>query len=143
MQSHPTMRSLLDWARPRESAMARLLGRFVRAESPSFDKTAVDRFGRIVAAEWKRRGASVTLLRQSHRGDHIRAEWHPRNNRARGQILVLGHLDTVYAVDALAAAGFVPKKRIVFLWTSDEEIGSETSRGVIESEARRSNAVLV
>ena len=157
--------------------MTRLLGGFARAESPSFDKAAVDRFGRIVAAEWKWRGTSVTLLRQSHRGDHIRAEWHPRNNRAREQILVLGHLDTVYAagtiaqmpfrvsrgrawgpgtfdmkgglvialyaVDALAAAGFVPKKRIVFLWTSDEEIGSETSRGVIESEARRSNAVLV
>ena len=156
------MRSLLDWLRPRESAMTRLLGRFVRAESPSFDKAAVDRFGRIVAAEWKRRGAGVTLLRQSRRGDHIRAEWHPRKNRARGQILVLGHLDTVYAagtiaqmpfrvsrgrawgpgtfdmkgglvialyaVDALAAAGFVPEKRIVFLWTSDEEIGSETSR---------------
>ena len=32
---------------------------------------------------------------------------------------------------------------MVFLWTSDEEIGSETSRRVIESEARRSDAVLV
>ena len=157
--------------------MTRLLGKFVRSESPSFDKAAVDRFGRIVAAEWKRRGAGVNLLRQKHRGDHIRAVWHPRENRARGQILVLGHLDTVYAagtiaqmpfrisrgrawgpgtfdmkgglvialyaVDALAAAGFVPEKRVVFLWTSDEEIGSETSRKAIESEARRSDAVLV
>ena len=31
----------------------------------------------------------------------------------------------------------------MFLWTSDEEIGSETSRRAIESEARRSDAVLV
>jgi glutamate carboxypeptidase len=171
------MRSLLDWLRPRESAMTRLLGQFVRAESPSFEKAAVDRFGRIVAAEWKRRGASVTLLRQKHRGDHIRAVWHPRKNRSSGQILVLGHLDTVYdvgtigkmpfrvsrgrawgpgafdmkgglvialyAVDALAAAAFAPEKHVVFLWTTDEEIGSETSRKVIESEARRSDAVLV
>lgn len=177
MQGHPTMRSLIDWLRPRESAMTRLLGRFVRAESPSFDKAAVDRFGRIVAAEWKRRGASVTLLRQGQRGDHIRVEWPPSKNRARGQILVLGHLDTVYpsgtiaqmpfrvsrgrargpgtfdmkgglvialfAVDALAAAGILLEKRIVFLWTSDEEIGSETSRAIIEREARRSDAVLV
>jgi len=157
--------------------MARLLGRFARAESPSFDKAAVDRFGRIVAAEWTRRGASVTLVRQRERGNHIRAEWHPRGGRARGQILVLGHLDTVYeagtiarmpfriargrawgpgtldmkgglvialfAADALAAAGCVPEKRIVFLWTTDEEIGSETSRRIIEQEARRSDAVLV
>ena len=37
----------------------------------------------------------------------------------------------------------LPEKRIVFLWTSDEEIGSETSRAAIEREARRSDAVLV
>ncbi len=29
------------------------------------------------------------------------------------------------------------------LWTTDEEIGSGTSRGLIEDEARRSRAVLV
>jgi len=171
------MGSLLNWLRPRENAMARLLGRFVRAESPSFDKAAVDRFGRIVAAEWKRRGASVTFARQRERGDHIRAEWHPRGGRASGQILVLGHLDTVYeagtiahmpfhvsrgrawgpgafdmkgglvialfAVDALVATSRLPEKRIVFLWTTDEEIGSKTSRRIIERESRRSDAVLV
>jgi glutamate carboxypeptidase len=157
--------------------MTRLLGQFVRAESSSFDKVAVDRFGQSVAAEWKRRGAIVTLLPQKRRGDHIRAVLDPAGKRANGQILVLGHLDTVYAtgtiaqmpfrlsggrawgpgvfdmkaglvialyaVDALAAAGFAPKKRIVFLWTSDEEVGSKTSRAIIEREARRSDAVLV
>jgi glutamate carboxypeptidase len=167
----------LKWLRPREAAMVRLVGQFVRAESPSTDKAAVDRFGRMVAAQWRRRGAKVTLLRQGGRGDHVRAEWNPQGNRARGQILVLGHLDTVYgmgtlarmpfrlsrgraygpgtldmksglvialfAVDALGATGRVPQKRMVFLWTSDEEIGSGTSRAVIEREARRSDAVLV
>src|ERR1700676_1442131 len=177
MRSHPTMRSLLDWLRRRERAMTRLLGRFVRGESPSFDKAAVDRFGRSVASEWRRRGATVTLLRQRERGDHVRAEWRPSGNRTAAQILVLGHLDTVYdagtitrmpfrvsrgrawgpgtfdmkgglvialyAMDALAAVGWLPEKRIVFLWTTDEEIGSESSRAAIEREARRSDAVLV
>jgi glutamate carboxypeptidase len=171
------MSSLAEWLRPREAAMTRLLGQFVRAESPSFDKASVDRFGKIVAADWRRRGARVTLLRQRERGDHLRAEWNPGGNRAKGQILVLGHLDTVYglgtlarmpfrvsggraygpgafdmkgglvialsAVDALTALGLVPSKRIVFLWTSDEEIGSGTSRAAIEREALRSDAVLV
>jgi len=171
------MRSLAAWLRPRERAMMRLLGQFVRAESPSFDKAAVDRFGRMVASEWKKRGATVTLLRQRERGDHVRAEWRPRVNRTADQILVLGHLDTVYeigtitrmpfrvsrgrawgpgtfdmkgglvialyAMDALAAVGCLPEKRIVFLWTSDEEIGSESSRAAIEREAKRSDAVLV
>jgi len=171
------MSSLSKWLRPREAAMTRLLGQFVSAESPSFDKSAVDRFGKIVAAEWRRRGARVTVLRRRERGDHVRAEWNPRGNRARGQVLVLGHLDTVYglgtlarmpfrvskgraygpgafdmkgglvialsAVDALKAIGLVPQRRIVFLWTSDEEIGSGTSRATIEREARHSDAVLV
>jgi glutamate carboxypeptidase len=177
MKSPSTMRSLLGWLRPRERAMTSLLGRFVRAESPSFDKAAIDRLGRIVASEWKRRGATVTLLRQSKRGNHIRVEWRPRANHTGAQILVLGHLDTVYdvgttarmpfrisrgrawgpgtfdmkgglvialyAVDALSAIGCFPENRIVFLWTTDEEIGSESSRDAIEREARRSDAVLV
>jgi len=177
MQNNFTTRSLLDWLRPRELAMTRLLGQFVRAESPSFDKAAVDQFGRIVASEWKKRGATVTLLRQRERGDHVRAEWRPRGTRTTSQILVLGHLDTVYnagtiaqmpfrvsrgrawgpgafdmkgglvialyAMDALAAVGCLPEKRIVFLWTSDEEIGSESSRATIEREAKRSDSVLV
>ena len=141
------------------------------------DKAAVDRFGKIVAAEWRRRGADVTWLRQRERGDHLRAEWNPRGNHAKGQILILGHLDTVYgmgtlarvpfrvsrgraygpgvfdmkgglviavsAVDALTATGRTPERRIVFLWTSDEEIGSGSSQAAIEREARRSDAVLV
>jgi len=171
------MRSLAAWLRPRERAMMRLLAQFVRAESPSFDKAAVDRFGRIVASEWKKRGAAVTLLHQRERGDLVRAEWRPRVNRTADQILVLGHLDTVYeigtitrmpfrvsrgrawgpgtfdmkgglvialyAMDALAAVGCLPEKRVAFLWTSDEEIGSESSRAAIEREAKRSDAVLV
>src|ERR1700674_3447269 len=100
------MLPLVEWLRPREAAMTRLLGQFVRLESPSFDKAAVDRFGRAVAAEWRRRGARVTLLRQPERGDHVRAEWNPRGNQARGQILVLGHLDTVYGLGTLARMPF-------------------------------------
>ncbi len=74
--------------------MVRLLGKFVRAESPSFDKAAVDRFGRMVAAEWRRQGARVHVFRQRERGDHVRAELRLGSGRPQGQILVLGHLDT-------------------------------------------------
>jgi glutamate carboxypeptidase len=169
--------SLLNWLRLRERAMTRLLGQFVRVESSSFDKNAVDRFGALIVKEWKSRGARIRILRQRQRGNHIRAEWNPQAKRSAGQILVLGHLDTVYsagtllrmpfrisrgracgpgvfdmkgglvialfAVDALVASGRLPSKRIVFLWTSDEEIGSGSSRALIEREARRSEAVLV
>ena len=182
------MRDLLREVRKREREMVRLLGRFVRCESPSGDKAAVDRFGAMVAREWRRRGAVVKILRQRLRGDHLRVEMAAEarrefgrrdgsGDRDYGQILVLGHLDTVYpigtiakmpfrvrggrawgpgtfdmkgglvmalaAVDALGAVGVRLRKRVVFLWTSDEEVGSETSRRVIENEAQRSDAVLV
>lgn len=157
-----------------EGQMLRMLARFVRAESPSLDKPAVDSFGRLVAAEWRGRSARVSLLRQAHRGDHLLINLPRGASRSAGRILLLGHLDTVYdkgampfriaggrawgpgafdmkgglvlalaAVDALTRAGVRPRKEIACLWTSDEEIGSETSRRAIEREAKRSDAVLV
>jgi glutamate carboxypeptidase len=177
MNAKAPMLPFLKWLRTEEAMMTRLLGQFVRAESPSFDKAGVDSFGAIVAAECRKRGAKVTVLREEKRGNHIRAEWRPPGKTGAGQVLVLGHLDTVYeagtlarmpfrisrgraygpgvfdmkagivialfGIDALAAVSAMPRKRVVFLWTSDEEIGSGTSRGLIEREARRSDAVLV
>jgi glutamate carboxypeptidase len=178
MSALKEMPRLLAALRKREDEMVRLLGRFVKRESPSDVKSAVDDFGKLVAAEWQRRGARLTRIRQAKRGNHLRLEWPGRTPAPRrGQLLVLGHLDTVYevgalrqmpfrvargrasgpgtfdmkgglvialfAADALAAASWLPKRRVVFLWTSDEEIGSKTSRALIEREARRSAAVLV
>jgi glutamate carboxypeptidase len=176
-QQGAMMRRLHRELRSRELEILRLLGRFVRCESPSHSKDAVDRLGSMVASEWRRRGAKVRILRQTQRGNHIRAEVRPGTGQPDGQILILGHLDTVYplgtlskmpfrvrrgraygpgtfdmkgglvlalaAVDALRAARLRPRKRLVFLWNSDEEIGSESSRSEIEREARRSDAVLV
>jgi glutamate carboxypeptidase len=172
-----TMAAVLRETRRQEKEMVRLLGEFVRLESPSQDKAAVDRFARKVAGEWRRRGAKIRIVRSKRRGNHVRAEIWLGKGRPRGQILVLGHLDTVYplgtisksrfrvaggrawgpgafdmkggivqalaAVDALRATRAQPSKRFVFLWTSDEEIGSETGRPLLEKEARQSAAVLV
>jgi glutamate carboxypeptidase len=176
-------RALLAELRKRAPQMTRTLERFVRAESPSTNKRALDQFARIVAAEWRRRGANVRIVRQSAAGDHVRVEWRAASPREAvsadnsAPILVLGHLDTVYeigtlaktpfrvrggraigpgtfdmksglaialfAVDALRALKLRPRRPIVFLWTSDEEIGSRSSRAAVEREARKSCAVLV
>jgi glutamate carboxypeptidase len=176
-ENRTMMRSLRRELHGREQKLVRLLGKFVRCESPSHQKAAVDRLGAIVANEWRRRGAKVRILRQTKRGNHVRVELWLGDGRPKGQILIIGHLDTVYpqgtlaampfrvrggrafgpgtfdmkaglvlalaAVDALRAAGVRPRKKLVFLWNSDEEIGSHTSRHAIEREARRSDAVLV
>jgi len=169
-------RKVLAELRTRESAMVRLLGEFVRCESFSYDKNGVDAFGALVAREWSSRGADVRVLKNKERGNNLRISVNATAKK-RGQILVIGHLDTVYpagtlaktpfrvsggrafgpgtfdmkgglvlalfAVDALRAANVPVHKDLVFLWTSDEEIGSDASRRTIEAEARRSDAVLV
>jgi glutamate carboxypeptidase len=170
-------REALAYLRGQERAMVRVLGEFVRCESFSYEKKAVDAFGAMVAREWKRRGAAVRVLKSKERGDNLRLEIRASAARAAGQILVIGHIDTVYpvgtvakmpfrvsggrawgpgtfdmkggivlalfAVDALRALRVPVRKDLVFLWTSDEEIGSEASRATIEAEARKSDAVLV
>jgi glutamate carboxypeptidase len=54
-----------------------------------------------------------------------------------------GIVQAMFALGALQKLGVTLRKRIVFLWTSDEEIGSESSRELLESEAQRSDAVFV
>jgi glutamate carboxypeptidase len=78
-----------------------------------------------------------TLAKMPFRVGQGRA-WGPGTFDMKGGIVLALH-----AVDALRALGIQPTKRFVFLWTSDEEIGSESSRRAIEQEARRSDAVLV
>src|SRR5260370_13033727 len=54
-----------------------------------------------------------------------------------------GIVQTLVALQALQQAKIPLGRRIVFLWTSDEEIGSEASRKLFEAEARRSDGVFV
>jgi glutamate carboxypeptidase len=54
-----------------------------------------------------------------------------------------GIVQALYALEALQQAKIPVRKRLVFLWTSDEEIGSASSRQLLESEAKRSDAVFV
>ncbi len=92
--------------RRRERDIVGLLGRFVRCESPSHHKAAVDRLGGIVASEWRRRGAKIRVLRQKVRGNHVRAEVFLGSGRPTGQILIIGHLDTVYPPGTLEKMPF-------------------------------------
>jgi len=158
--------------------MLGVLRSFTLAESPSTEKAPADRCAELIAAEWRKRDVRVELVSQKIRGNHIRIECKPATTtKSSGQLLVLGHYDTVYATGTLAKmpfrasgpkvfgpgvfdmkAGIVQAlfaldvllatrapvhKQIVFLWTSDEEIGSESSRKLLESEAVRSDAVFV
>ena len=173
--NHP--KQFLALLKLRLPEMLSTLQRLVVAESASLEKVPADRCCNLLAAEWRKRGASVERIAQKLRGDQLRVTWWPQKSRPAGQYLVLGHYDTVYssgtlgkmpfcvsagkaygpgifdmkagivqalfALEALRQTKAPLTHRLVFLWTSDEEIGSDASRKLIETEARRSDAVFV
>jgi glutamate carboxypeptidase len=54
-----------------------------------------------------------------------------------------GIVQALFAFKVLRELKISPSKRVVFLWTSDEEIGSASSRRLLEAEALKSSAVFV
>ncbi|MBI5946346.1 MAG: M20 family metallopeptidase [Chloroflexi bacterium] len=155
--------------------MINFLKYLVETESPSSDKSAVDRVGAIVADECRKFGAQVEIHPQIETGDHIVARF-PGSVDGRG-ILILSHMDTVFppgtlktmpfhqkdgkifgpgvldmkggivialnAISTLLSSGGPVSLPVTALFTSDEEIGSHTSRALIESLARDSSVVFV
>lgn len=177
MPAPSVAQKIKNFLQPALPQMVDTLRRFVIAESPSMEKAYADRCCEIIAKEWSSHGLEVHRIPHKNRGDHLHITCTPNSSRPKGQLLVLGHYDTVYASGTLKKMPFrltagkaygpgtfdmkagivqalfgyhalqklnhVPNKRIVFLWTSDEEIGSDSSRKFIETEARRSDAVFV
>jgi glutamate carboxypeptidase len=145
----------------------------VRLESPSTDKAAVDRCGGELVRRLSALGGHVTRVTQTTRGDHLRTEFpgsatqvlllghfdtvwdvgqiaHMPVREENGRLFGPGVFDmksgigaAMLAVRALTELSEAALPTVVMLWTTDEEIGSATSRAVIEAEARRSAAVLV
>jgi glutamate carboxypeptidase len=167
------MPELLPYCEAEQPWLREFLESLVRLESPSDDKAAVDRCGEELAQRLAALGASVRRFPQERRGAHVRAEFssqsthsvlllghfdtvwplgtiasmpvHEREGRLHGPGIFdmkAGIAIAALAVRALTATGR-RAPRVVMLWTSDEEIGSETSRALLEAEARQSEAVFV
>lgn len=151
-----------------------LLKRLVEIESPSTEKLAVDRLAYMLCGELAPLGAEIEVVKQTQFGDQVVARWNSSDHRPG--ILMLCHMDTVFASGTLAQmplvekdgklfgpgvydmkagiasaltvirllcqAGQLPARPITLLLTSDEEIGSDASRGLIEELARQSALVL-
>ena len=154
---------------PDRSAMLAALERLVVAESPSLDKARCDGCADEVSELFlERTGIRAVRHRRPDRGDHLEI----RRGTGADPIVLLCHHDTVWPAGSLARlpyriegdrvsgpgsydmkAGIVeaafaladarPKRPVIVLSTSDEEIGSTSSRALIEGMARGAAAVLV
>jgi len=168
-----SQREILNFLKERQPEMLSTLEEFTNTDSPSTSKEHVDRFAELVSKAWKGADARVSIIRQDTFGNHVRAEWGSGEDQvlvlchmdtvwdageaAKRPFKVEGTkaygpgvydmkggiVEALYAVKALAAFRLDPGKRLVILHNSDEEIGSPSSRSIIEEEARKSRAVLV
>ena len=167
------MSRILDHLQTQQEAMTQTLKDLVMLESPSHERMAVNVVADFLTRSFGELDADVRRLPQAAFGDHILVTW----GRGERQILLLGHMDTVwplgetkerpfhrvrdratgpgvfdmkgglviglFAVASLRELELTPAHQLVFLFNSDEEVGSPTSREFIEEQGRRSEAVLV
>ncbi len=153
--------------------MIKLLRRLVQFESPSTEKGAVDALGAFLAERMQQSGAAVERVPQSKVGDHWIARWeedgpgilllahmdtvHPLGTLARQpfrddgeRLFGPGVLDmkaslamALTALQALREVGPGLGQQVTLLCTSDEEIGSRSSRPLIERLGAEHQVVLV
>jgi glutamate carboxypeptidase len=165
--------SFLDYSLANHDWLLELVESLVAIESPSDDPVAVNRCGAELASRLEAMGGKVSHIPSAAAGDHLRAGfgsgsrqvlllghfdtvW-PIGQLARmplkregGRLHGPGVFDmkagiglAMLATRALLERGALTDAQIVMLWTTDEEIGSKTSRALIETEAVKSDAVLV
>lgn len=154
---------------PDHDALLARVRRYVEIETPSGDVERMAALHALVAADLAATGAAVESVDAPGYGAHVIAR---RGGDDRDPLLLLGHLDTVHPVGTLDTLPFRvadgrawgpgifdmkapvallvealargPRGRpVVVLLTCDEEVGSPTSRGLIERTARGCAAVLV
>jgi len=166
-----TSRIIRDYLHQHREEMATDLEQFVKKESPSTVKPLVDECGRYLQELFhKHLGLTPEVYPQPSTGDHLKFTYgHAPEQililghfdtvwdqgrlayRVEGEkVYGPGILDmksgiviAMWGMKALKELGLSPKKQIVFLCNSDEEIGSPSSRELIEAEAGKSAYTLV
>jgi glutamate carboxypeptidase len=167
------MSSYLDYCLANHDWLLELIEALVAIESPSDDSAAVNRCGGELAARLEAMDGVITRIPSSTAGDHLRAGFGNGTRQILllghfdtvwpvGQLATMplkrdgGRLYGPGVFDMKAGIGLASLAtravmelqglddcQVVMLWTTDEEVGSTTSRALIEAEASKSEAVLV
>ncbi|QFF98117.1 M20 family peptidase [Psychrobacillus glaciei] len=94
------MTRMLDYLRENQKSIEKTLIRLVKAESPSQDKKLVDLCGEVLMEEFtKLIDGDIQILKKSIVGNQYLLTYGPKD--WKDQILIIGHLDTVWDKDAL------------------------------------------
>jgi glutamate carboxypeptidase len=153
--------------------MFELLREMTLIESPTSDKAANDRLIELVRGRFEALGATVEIDAQTEFGDHLVARWPGEGKpglvighidtvwrtgtlvdmpyrEEDGNIYGPGVLDmkagisaTITALSMLRDSGNCPERPLTVLVNSDEEVGSPSSRPLVEAEAAKSAYTIV
>ena len=164
---------LFDYLSAHQADMVAHLTQLVEQESPSDHKPSLDRLAAVLAEHASAVGAQAEVLRQTVAGDIVRARWGSGDGGVLllchmdtvwdlgtlaerpvrvedGRLYGPGAFDmkggivnALWAMRALRELELMPSRRVTLLITSDEEIGSDASRALIEAEARAHEVVFV
>src|SRR5215510_4314089 len=167
------MNELLTYLTGQLPEALRFLEQMVNLESPSFDKPLVDHFAQFVGSRFEQIGGQVDYVRADRFGDHLRVRFAGQSNERilllghTDTVWPAGEVEMrpfrIESGKAIGPGVFDMKAGILLMWmaiqgllqrgrltrsvtvllNSDEEVGSNSSRGLIESEARQCRAVLV
>lgn len=165
------MKTIHDYLHANQRFILDDIEKLVRAESPSNDKAAVDACGQTLSQLFlDRLNCQPDVYPQAEKGDHLgftigegkrqililghfdtvwdigRLSIRREEDKFYGPGILdmkAGLVQAVWAVKALNELNQLPSARIRFLCTSDEELGSPTSRERIEQESVASDVVLV
>ena len=162
-------RKVVEWIADERAATLGLIEALVNTDSGSFDKAGVDAAGERIRGFLAARGIACDVVRNDRYGDGIRATVgegartillmghrdtvYARGEAARRPFRVADgrgsgpgccDMKAGLAMNAIVLSAFKtfgPPGPLVALFTADEEIGSPSSRALIEQEARRARAV--
>ena len=167
------MSKILNYLKEYHFSITETLLNLTKAESPSHTKALVDQCGNLLRAEFEQLiGGSIERIEKAEVGNqykftygsgeeldqvlvigHMDTVWDlgALPIRQEGNILygpgvfdMKGGLTiTLWALKALKETGADLKRKVTFLVTTDEEIGSEHSKKIILEEAKKSSVVFV
>jgi glutamate carboxypeptidase len=178
VETKASMVALLNYFVQRQNAILELIRELVEQETTSREEGRLNQLAEFVASWLQPIASSIQIHPAPGYGSHLCVRFAFGHADDVPQVLIVGHLDTVWSVgtlnrlpfrvtaegtahgpgifdmksgiavvmhalEAIATQGLPTKHPVTLLLTCDEEIGSKTSRHLVEAEARRAVAALV
>ena len=116
MNAETTESNVTAWLATQREAMTDLLRRLVDLDSGSYNKPGIDAVGGVIEDFLTAHGIAVERLPQSKHGDCLRASapWDGPTGNAGGNIMLLGHRDTVFPDGEVARRPFTVRDGVAY-----------------------------